>query len=86
MDADTKLIVLYAVGDRTLSCALMFIENPKERPSSRLQVTADSHRAHLETIEDAFGDDGDFARLVMFYGPIPSSPDFCSTAQCTGIR
>jgi IS1 family transposase len=86
LDADTKLIVTYAVGDRTLSSARLFMEDLKERLSNRVQITADGHRAYVEAIEGAFGDDVDFAQLVKLYGPTPSPPGRYSPAQCTGTR
>lgn len=86
LDADTKLIVTYAVGDRTLSSARLFMEDLKERLSNRVQITADGHRAYVEAIEGAFGGDVDFAQLVKLYGPTPSPPGRYSPAQCTGTR
>jgi IS1 family transposase len=86
LDADTKLIVTYAVGDRTLSSARLFMEDLKERLSNRVQITADGHRAYVEAIEGAFGEDVDFAQLVKLYGPTPSPPGRYSPAQCTGTR
>jgi hypothetical protein len=67
-------LVTYAVGDRTLSSARLFMEDPKERVSNRVQITADGHRAYVEAIEGAFGEDVDFAQLVKLYGPTPSPP------------
>jgi IS1 family transposase len=86
LDADTKLIVTYAVGDRTLSSARLFMEDLKERLANRVQITADGHRAYVEAIEGAFGDDVDFAQLVKLYGPSPSPPGRYSPAQCIGAR
>lgn len=86
IDADTKLIVTYAVGDRTLSSARLFMEDLKERLSNRVQITADGHRAYVEAIDGAFGDDVDFAQLVKLYGPAPAPAGRYSPAVCTGTR
>jgi IS1 family transposase len=86
LDADTKLIVTYAVGDRTLSSARLFMEDLKERLSNRVQITADGHRAYVEAIEGAFGEDVDFAQLVKLYGPAPAPAGRYSPAQCIGAR
>jgi len=86
LDADTKLIVTYAVGDRTLSCARLFIDDLRERLSNRVQITSDGHRAYVEAIEGAFGADVDYAQLVKLYGPTPSPPGRYSPAQCIGAR
>jgi transposase len=69
IEADTKLIVTYAVGDRTLSCARLLMEYLKERLANRVQITSDGHRAYVEAVEGAFGDDVDFAQPVKIYGP-----------------
>jgi IS1 family transposase len=86
IDADTKLIVTYAVGDRTLSCARLFISDLADRIKGRVQITSDGHRAYVEAVEEAFGDDVDFAQLVKLYGPTPSPPGRYSPAQCIGTR
>lgn len=86
LDADTKLIVTYAVGDRTLSSARLFMEDLKERLANRVQITADGHRAYVEAIEGAFGEDVDFAQLVKLYGPSPAPAGRYSPAQCIGAR
>lgn len=65
--ADSKLILTYAVGDRTLSSAKLFIQDLYERLANRVQLTADGHRAYVEAVEGAFGDDVDFAQLVKIY-------------------
>jgi len=86
LDADTKLIVTYAVGDRTVSCARLFIEDLKARLANRVQLTSDGHRAYVEAVEESFGDDVDFAQLVKLYGPTPAPPGRYSPAQCIGAR
>lgn len=86
IDADTKLIVTYAVGDRTLSCARLFMQDLKERLSNRVQITSDGHRAYVEAVEGAFGDDVDFAQLVKLYGPAPGPAGRYSPAECIGAK
>jgi IS1 family transposase len=86
LDADTKLIVTYAVGDRTLSCARLFIDDLKKRLSNRVHITSDGHRAYVEAVEESFGGDVDFAQLVKLYGPAPSPPGRYSPAECIGAK
>jgi IS1 family transposase len=86
IDADTKLVVTYAVGDRTLSCARLFMQDLKERLSNRVQITADGHRAYVEAVEGAFGEDVDFAQLVKIYGPAPTPAGRYSPAECLGAK
>lgn len=85
LDADTKLIVTYAVGDRTLSCARLFIEDLAARLSNRVQLTTDGHRAYVEAVEDSFGADIDYAQLQKIYGPSPNGAQTrYSPAECIG--
>lgn len=86
LDADTKLIVTYAVGDRTLSSARLFIEDLAQRLANRVQLTADGHRAYVEAVDEAFGGEIDFAQLQKLYGPTPSPPGRYSPAQCIGTK
>lgn len=86
IDADTKLIVTYAVGDRTLSCARLFMEDLKERLANRVQITSDGHKAYVEAVEGAFGDDVDFGQLVKIYGPAPTPAGRYSPAECLGVK
>jgi IS1 family transposase len=85
LDADTKLIVTYAVGDRTLSCARMFIEDLAARLSNRVQLTTDGHRAYVQAVEESFGADIDYAQLQKIYGHSPQGPQTrYSPAECIG--
>jgi IS1 family transposase len=86
LDADTKLIVTYAVGDRSINTARPFVEDLCARLSNRVQITADGHRAYVEAIKGAFGADVDFAQLIKLYGPTPAPPGRYSPAQCIGAR
>lgn len=86
LDADTKLMVTYAVGDRTIATARPFMEDLCERLSNRVQITSDGHRAYVQAVEDAFGGDVDFAQLVKLYGPAPGPAGRYSPAECIGAK
>lgn len=68
IDADSKLIVSWLVGERQIEYAQGFINDIKERIVNRIQLTADGHRVYLDTIENAFHADIDYAILVKHYG------------------
>jgi hypothetical protein len=70
----------------TLSCARLFIEDLKERLSNRVQITSDGHRAYVEAIDEAFGEEVEFAPLVKLYGPGPAPAGRYGPAQCIGAR
>jgi len=86
IDADTKLMVSYFVGDRGAESAMILMDDLRSRLANRVQLTTDGHRAYLEAVEGAFGADVDFAQLVKLYGELGgNSPERrYSPAQCNG--
>lgn len=86
IDADSKMIVSYLVGDRSGETAMELMEDLRSRLTNRVQLTTDGHRAYLEAVEGAFGADVDYAQIVKMYGPTPSPAGRYSPAECTGIK
>ena len=68
IDADTKLVVSWFVGNRSAESAVIFMNDLASRLSNRVQLTTDGHHAYLEAVTDAFGSQIDFAQLVKVYG------------------
>ncbi|MEP0707660.1 MAG: IS1 family transposase [Parvibaculum sp.] len=85
-DADSKMIMSWLVGGRDGSYAMEF--DLWSRLASRVQLTTDGHKAHLEAVEGALGDDVDYyAQLAKLYGTVPeSAKGQYSPAECTGAR
>jgi len=86
IDADSKLILSYEVGDRSGATAIEFMDDLRSRLANRVQLTTDGHRAYLEAVEGAFGDDVDYAQLVKLYGESPEAEKRYSPAKCIGAR
>lgn len=86
IDADTKLIVSYFVGDRSGDSAIELMDDLRDRIANRVQITTDGHRAYVEAVEGVFGGDVDYAQLVKLYGPTITAPGRYSPAECTGIK
>jgi IS1 family transposase len=86
IDADTKLMITYAVGDRTLASGRLFVQDLSERLADRVQLTADGHAAYVQAVEGAFGDDVDFAQLVKIYRGSTSPAGRYSPPECIGAR
>jgi IS1 family transposase len=86
IDADSKLIVSYLVGDRSGEAAIELMDDLRSRLSNRVQLTTDGHRAYLEAVEGAFGADVDYAQVIKMYGSTPSPAGRYSPAECTGIK
>lgn len=68
LDADTKLIVSWQVGDRDASTAEIFTRDLASRLEDRVQLTTDGHKVYLNAAEQAFGSEIDYAMLVNVYG------------------
>ena len=62
------------------------MEDLKERLSNRVQITADGHRAYVEAVEGAFGEDVDFAQLVKIYKGSTSPAGRYSPPECIGAK
>jgi IS1 family transposase len=87
LDADSKLILSYMVGERDAETANMFMDDVAERLDGRVQLTTDGHRVYLDAVAGAFGADVDFAQLVKLYGSVPESfKGRYSPAECIGAR
>ncbi len=86
IDADTKLVFSWLIGDRTAEAAMDLMVDIQERVSNRMQLMTDGHRAYLMAVTDVFGDNIDFAQLVKIYGSDPDdnrrySPPVCIAAE-----
>ncbi len=68
IDADSKLIVSWNIGNRDADCANSFMHNVADRVKRYVQLTSDGHHAYLNAVGEAFGDNIDFAQLVKLYG------------------
>jgi IS1 family transposase len=87
LDADSKLMVSYFVGDRSGQSAIALMDDLRSRIENRVQLTTDGHRAYLEAVEGAFGGDVDYAQLVKLYGAAPESfKGRYNPADCIGAR
>lgn len=86
LDADSKLIVQWHVGDRSGDTAKAFIDDLASRLAYRVQLTSDGHKAYLQAVEDAFGADIDYAMLQKIYGNSVEGQKRYSPAECIGIQ
>jgi IS1 family transposase len=85
IDADTKLVISYLIGQRDAGYAWEFMHDVKDRLSNRVQLTTDGHKPYLSAVSDAFGDDIDYAMLIKEYGDVDPGAGRYSPAKCCGI-
>jgi IS1 family transposase len=89
LDADTKLMVSWFVGDRDVESANYFMHDVAARLANRVQLTTDGHYAYLSAIDNAFHLDIDYAMLVKMYGAPEGKTQTerkYSPNECTGEK
>ncbi len=89
IDADTKLIISYMLGDRGIHTAMAFMKDLAKRISNRFQLTTDGHRVYADAVEEHFGADIDYAMLVKIYGAsvgVTETEARYSPGSCIGCR
>jgi len=85
MDAETKLVPSFMVGNRDAVTAKMFIDDLASRLANRVQLTTDGNKVYLEAVEGAFGCEVDYAMLVKIYESSQEETRY-SPARCTGCN
>ena len=87
LDADSKLVPCWFVGERHAGCAFHFLSDLKDRLANRVQLTTDGHRAYLHAVDPVFGTEIDYAMLQKVYGAAPEGPQVrYSPAVCMGAK
>jgi IS1 family transposase len=90
LDADSKLMISYFVGDRSGESARVLAYDLAGRVTDRIQITTDGFHSYLRAVEGAFGADADYAMLEKVYGSDKlggSSPERkYSPAECIGCN
>ena len=86
MDADSKLICSWMIGDRSANAAWSFMKDLAGRLSNRVQLTTDGYAVYIDAVEAAFGADIDYAQLVKIYGETAESEKRYSPAECIGCK
>ena len=83
IDAETKLIPSWLVGQRTADCARDFIDDLASRLANRVQLTSDALKVYLKAVDNAFGNDIDYAQLHKIYDSKKESGRY-SPPECVG--
>jgi len=88
IDADTKLVVSWFVGNRDADSANIFMNDVATRLKNRVQLTTDGLKAYLEAVTENFGSQIDFAQLIKLYGGSEGAGNEkkYSPAECTGAK
>ena len=84
IDADSKLIVSWLLGERDRRSAYYFIADLAERLADRVQLTSDGLRLYNWAVERVFGADVDYAQLIKIFGSPVEGEKRYSPATCQG--
>jgi IS1 family transposase len=85
--ADTKLVPSWLIGGRDADYANIFMHDLASRLANKIQLTSDGHGAYLQAVENAFGENIDYAQLIKMYGASPEQPEKrYSSAGIIGAR
>lgn len=86
IDADTKVVPTWFLGQRDFRTAKLFVDDLASRLRNRVQITTDGHRPYIEAIENAFGENVDYSILQKIYGHPMENETRYSPAQCIGVE
>ncbi len=88
IDAETKLVPAFRVGDRDAATANAFLKDVAGRMAYRVQISTDGLAAYVNAVEMAFGGDADYAQIIKVYGQEEASnnrrysaPEFVSSEK-----
>jgi hypothetical protein len=82
----TPAAIAGVVGNRDTIAACEFVKDLAGRLSNRIQLTTDGHKAYLEAVGEAFGNNIDYAMLIKIYGEDKTGETRYSPAECTGTK
>jgi IS1 family transposase len=86
IDAETKLVPSWRLGDRNAITAQAFIADLQSRLSNRVQLTTDGNRLYLDAVADNFAEI-DYAMLQKIYGSTGKGPESrYSPGECNGTK
>jgi len=85
IDADTKLVPSWLVGERTLVDAYAFVDDLRRRFKNRVQLTTDGLNLYLTVIDSLLRERVDYAILHKLYGSADTEHRY-SPAKCIGVE
>jgi hypothetical protein len=87
IDADTKLVPTWLVGERTTQDAYVFLMDLKIRlKNSHIQLTTEGLSRYMRVVDGLWAENIDYAMLHKNDGGTNSTPERTySPAECTGI-
>ena len=86
IDADSKLMISWLVGDRSGDTGALFMMDLASRLKNRVQLSSDQNTPYAPIVEMAFGGDVDYAQIRKIYGPEKGEARRYSPPVCLGCE
>jgi len=86
IDADTKLVLSWLVGERNMAYGVRFVGDVASRVTGRPQVSTDGFNVYRWAVGSAFRGDVDYAQIQKLYGSTEVTPGRYSPPICTGVK
>src|SRR5258708_10960968 len=86
VDADSKLVPTWRLGQRDLYTAGDFVSDLAKRVRGRVQITTDALKTYVNVIENAFGGQADYAQMHKVYRAQMENDTRYSPARCIGCE
>lgn len=68
IDAETKLVPAFKVGQRNKATATEFLQDVSGRMKNRVQLSTDGFHGYAQAVAASFGKDVDYGQIVKVYG------------------
>ncbi len=85
IDADSKLIVSWHVGDRSQYTGVSFMSDLKARLANKVQLSTDGHKAYLTAVSQV-DLDADYAMLIKIFATDYEGVGRYSPPKCIGTQ
>lgn len=85
IDANSKLIITWFVGDRHYGAAFEFMSDLRARLANKVQLTTDGYRPYLSAVNE-IDFDADYAMLIKIYGSDSAAHGRYSPPSLVGIE
>lgn len=86
IDAETKLMVSWLVGEQSAENAEIFMRDVASRLANRVQLSTDGHKMYLWAVENAFGYNGvDYGQIQKHYSAQHGPAGRYSPPRCSGV-
>jgi IS1 family transposase len=74
IDRDSKLVPNFLVGKRNSKNTHKFMYSLSARMANRVQISSDALKYYVNAVDDAFGNDVDYGKIVKSYEAKPFTP------------